>query len=461
MSQSQHDTNSHSSTHAHQHGTRTHTSAHATLDADAMRPCLHEVSNSNSHNGTCMGQVHVICYGMCCRCLDEHVIVTCHICDVHDQVWHCFHVLDLVCMAAVSRHWARHLSSSPPDSDTETDTDTHTHTATSSASPRARRHLSLHRRFVWDERVKSLLQTDDATVRVRGVHSFHALLAQLAGVQEAQIHVRISKSVRQVRRPTPISVPVTLLHTWLSRCTRLRKLEWRDESQPAEQPATQRQMQHMQHTQHALSHLAPALTELRMHVNPVWWEAGAYACVMAALPPLSCLHIQRMYESLASDQLLPTWRALTQRHAATLHTLHMQTHAWSWATWGQLGELTHVTELDVSHARLPAELDATDQEYVTAVSEMRPCTQLRNVVACSMTSCAVVSCLASSCFSLPPLCPAVSSPCVASSALVSRCLPRFSRCCSSSCACRDVASSPLVALPHTHRSVAGSLVLSR
>ncbi len=276
------------------------------------------------------------------------------------QVWYYFEVQKLLCMAPVSRHWAYHLSTPAALESAPTAA------AAASVAPLSsvRRHLSLVRAFRY------------VSVPLQHLARVERLLTRMTGVE--QLNIRVQKvtddrnSSKKEKEDGVTELPVSMVRTWLPRCTRLVKLHWeaRAEYIYSDQPTSRA---HMQHIQHALSHLPPTLTELNLDVRAQLWHDGAYACVMAALPPLSVLSIRNAASrppsslSAAAVYHLSTWRALTQRHAATLHTLHIPNLRWSWATWGQLGRLTHVTELDVSDAQLPREEAAADQEHVTPV----------------------------------------------------------------------------------------------
>ncbi len=265
-------------------------------------------------------------------------------------------------MAAVSSDWAYHLST-PTDTDTDTvDAVTDSQPLSSAMAPsmsspvipsRPRRHLSLVRHFTWCEHLGRLSVSDAA-------HA-HRLITTLTGVEQLQIQVQTNEEPDEHERPpyNHTAMPIHITRTWLPRCTRLRTLEWMMSYGAA---VDETQIQHMQHT---LSHLSPTLNELRLKTRSDWWDAGTYTCVMAALPPLSLLHVDASCDAPPRD--ISTYRAMTHRHAATLHTFEARDHKWSWAAWGQLGEMTCITELDVSQGKLPIP-EAADQEHVTAVT---------------------------------------------------------------------------------------------
>ncbi len=262
-------------------------------------------------------------------------------------------------MASVSRHWAYHLSTPAATTDTHTNTAIQTRTA--------RRHLSLVRTYTC---VFPAVTVRDITLSRSDVPCFYRMIGTLTGVEQLSIRVNCTdERDQQTRTNRRDEIPVALAQIWLPRCTRLTTLHWKTRITTwgwgGDHPPLIPVMQH------ALSHLAPSLTDLRISMPAAWWFGGAYEHVMAALPPLSCLHVDvgsEVYQGKDAAQHVPTWRALTQRHAATLHTLHMPHLPWSWAAWGQLGELTQLTELDVSYARLPDTMDEDEKAQAAAVT---------------------------------------------------------------------------------------------
>ncbi len=228
-------------------------------------------------------------------------------------------------MAAVSQYWTRHLAT-PTDTDTDTDRGTSTSTDTSSSGT-ARTHLSLVHSFEWPPATQTASR---AQLMLTHAHarSMRRLVASLTGVEHVSIQIQWdAKQEREkdVEADGHAVITSALTRTWLPRCTRLHTLEWKLPER--EDPDDER---HMHNILHTLSHLAPTLTELHLTVRVDAWHAGVNEHMMAALSPLSVLHIT--LSECCADPL--------SRHALP-HSPHHVCH--DTASCCDIAYLTHAT----------------------------------------------------------------------------------------------------------------------
>ncbi len=303
-------------------------------------------------------------------------------------------------MAAVSRTWTYHIGTPA----TLTATDGHALAPRHSVVP-APRHLSLVRDIILPFTAPIPTYASILSLSSHARDASHRLLRTCTGAQHVSVYVyseEHSTQTQDVARQDVIQnsetptqdvlqstgvrddpthdvqqstcaseTPTRVYGTWLARCSRLRTLEWLQEENMSE---TYDDTPHRIETCHALAQLPASLTELRLDIRPAWWEHGVYEPVMRALPPLSTLHLSIPCGAYPpSHDITPplsTWHALAQRHAASLRTLHIHNHTWTWREWGQLAHLTCITQLRITGAMMP--MEAGREEDVAAVRVQNP-----------------------------------------------------------------------------------------